>query len=116
MSEDCLYLNVFTPLSNGSQLLPVMIYIAGGNFQFLDASIPVYEAERFVNQTNVICVLIQYRLGVLGFYATGPGPNDINGNFGILDQRMAIAWAKANVRAFGGDPEQVFRSMISQFQ
>ena len=58
-----LYLNVITPLSNNSSLLPVMLYIAGGNFQFLDASIPVYEPQHFVNQTNVICVLIQYRLG-----------------------------------------------------
>ncbi|CAF2515172.1 unnamed protein product [Rotaria sp. Silwood2] len=107
MSEDCLYLNVFTPLSNDSSLLPVMLYIAGGNFQFLDASIPVYEPQHFVNQTNVICVLIQYRLGVLGFYATGPGPNDINGNYGILDQRIAIAWVKANIKAFGGNPNQV---------
>lgn len=63
MSEDCLYLNVFTPLSNDTSLLPVMLYIAGGNFQYLDASIPVYDSQRFVNQTNVICVLIQYRLG-----------------------------------------------------
>ncbi|CAF0973312.1 unnamed protein product [Rotaria sordida] len=107
MSEDCLYLNVFTPLSNDSSLLPVMLYIAGGNFQYLDASIPVYEPQHFVNQTNVICVLIQYRLGVLGFYATGPGPNDLNGNYGILDQRTAIAWVKANIKAFGGNPNQI---------
>ena len=100
-------MNVFVPLGSESQLLPVMIYIAGGNFQYLDASIPVYEAERFVNQTNVICVLIQYRLGVLGFYATGSGVNDISGNFGILDQRMAIAWTKTNIESFGGDPNQV---------
>lgn len=63
MSEDCLYLNVFTPLSNNSGPLPVMLYIAGGNFQYLGASIPVYEPQHFVNQTNVICVLVQYRLG-----------------------------------------------------
>lgn len=45
--------------------------------------------------------------GVLGFYATGQGPNDIKGNFGILDQRLAIAWTKANIDVFGGDPNQV---------
>ena len=45
--------------------------------------------------------------GVLGFYATGPGPNDINGNYGIVDQRVAIARVKANIKAFGGDPHQV---------
>jgi carboxylesterase type B len=67
MSEDCLYLNVFTPLSNNSGPLPVMLYIAGGNFQYLGASIPVYEPQHFVNQTNVICVLVQYRLGKTHF-------------------------------------------------
>lgn len=67
MSEDCLYLNVFVPLSNSSSLRPVMLYIAGGNFQYLDASIPVYDAQRLVNQTDVICVLIQYRLGSYNF-------------------------------------------------
>ncbi len=45
--------------------------------------------------------------GVLGFFATGTGPNDINGNYGILDQRLAIAWIKENIDAFGGDPNQV---------
>lgn len=44
---------------------------------------------------------------MLGFYGTGPGPNDINGNYGILDQRIAIAWVKANIQAFGGNPNQV---------
>lgn len=63
MSEDCLYLNVMTPLENSTSPWPVMLYIAGGNFQYLDASIPMYEPTHFVNQTNVICVLIQYRLG-----------------------------------------------------
>jgi carboxylesterase type B len=63
-SEDCLYLNIFTPRSaNGP--LPVMIFVPGGNFQYLDASIPVYESEHLVNTTNVIIALIQYRLGQL---------------------------------------------------
>jgi carboxylesterase type B len=128
MSEDCLYLNIFTPLSNGSlslSLLPVMIFIHDGHFQFGDASQSVYEAEHLVNTTNVIVALIQYRLGkyrlsslsvrehnnkkagVFGFLATGNGPNDIKGNYGILDQRLAIAWIKTNIDAFGGDPNEV---------
>ncbi|CAM4925072.1 unnamed protein product, partial [Rotaria socialis] len=106
-SEDCLYLNIFTPLQNNSSLLPVMIFIPGGNFQFLDASLVIYEADRFVNTTNVVCIFIQYRLGVLGFLATGTGPNDFKGNYGILDQRLAIAWIKSNIDAFGGDPNQI---------
>ncbi|CAF1482893.1 unnamed protein product [Adineta steineri] len=109
-SEDCLYLNIFTPrMTNSSSTspLPVMIFIPGGNFQYLDASIPVYESEHIVNSTNVIIALIQFRLGALGFLATGTGPNDITGNYGILDQRLAIAWIKANIAAFGGDPNQI---------
>ncbi|CAF1318651.1 unnamed protein product, partial [Rotaria magnacalcarata] len=106
-SEDCLYLNIFTPLQNNSSLLPVMIFIPGGNFQFLDASLVIYEADRFVNTTNVVCIFIQYRLGVLGFLATGTGSNDFKGNYGILDQRLAIAWIKSNIDAFGGDPNQI---------
>ena len=65
-SEDCLIMNVFTPLLNDTSTkirLPVMIFIPGGSFQFLDASIPPYNAQRMVNTTNVICVFVQYRLG-----------------------------------------------------
>ncbi|CAF1073213.1 unnamed protein product [Adineta steineri] len=109
-SEDCLYLNVFTPLStkqSHASPLPVMIFIPGGEFQYLDASLPSYNSEHLVNTTNVIVVFIQYRLGVLGFFATGTGPNDLRGNYGILDQRLAIAWIKANIDVFGGDPNQI---------
>lgn len=100
-----------------------MIFITGGNFQFLDASAPIYESERFVNTTNTILVFIQYRLGkcinkygngfmffslgILGFLATGTGAQDIKGNFGIQDQRLAIAWVKNNIAVFGGDPNEV---------
>ncbi|CAF2651667.1 unnamed protein product [Rotaria sp. Silwood2] len=109
-SEDCLYLNIFTPLTtlaSQSTPLPVMIFIPGGEFQHFDASASIYNAERLVNTTNVIVAFIQYRLGVLGFFATGTGPNDIKGNYGILDQRLAIAWIKANINAFGGDPNEI---------
>ncbi|CAF0914111.1 unnamed protein product [Didymodactylos carnosus] len=109
LSEDCLYLNIFTPLTNTSSNdpLPVMIFITGGNFQFLSASILIYESERFANSTNVITVFIQYRLGVLGFFATGNKDTDIKGNYGILDQRLALAWIKANIHSFGGNPDQI---------
>ncbi|UJR11664.1 hypothetical protein I4U23_015845 [Adineta vaga] len=110
MSEDCLYLNIFTPLSSNvssTHLLPVMLFIHGGDFQFGSASASIYESERLVNTTNIIIALIQYRLGVLGFLATGNGPYDIKGNYGILDQRLAITWVKDNINAFGGDPNQI---------
>jgi carboxylesterase type B len=65
MSEDCLYLNIFTPLLSNlsSGNLPVMIFIPGGDFQFSSASDPIYESERLVNNTNIIIALIQHRLG-----------------------------------------------------
>jgi para-nitrobenzyl esterase len=66
MSEDCLYLNIFTPLTSNlssTNLLPVMLFIFGGDFQFSSASDSVYESERLVNDTNIIIALIQYRLG-----------------------------------------------------
>ncbi|CAF3975929.1 unnamed protein product, partial [Rotaria sordida] len=110
MSEDCLYLNIFTPLSSNSlstSLLPVMIFIHGGHFQFGDASQSIYESGHLVNTTNIIIALIQYRLGVFGFLATGNGPNDLKGNYGILDQRLAIAWIKDNIDVFGGNPNEI---------
>ena len=103
-----------------------MIFIPGGNFQYSSASIAVYNADRFVNTTNVVCVFVQYRLGessvssmkyytpdfhsqlgILGFLATGNGSHELNGNYGIMDQRLAIAWIKSNIRLFGGDPNKV---------
>ncbi|CAF3418088.1 unnamed protein product [Rotaria socialis] len=110
MSEDCLYLNIFTPLiedSSRESLLPVMIVIHGGDFQFGWASQSIFESERLVNTTNVIIALIQYRIGALGFLATGNGPNDIKCNYGILDQRLAIAWIEANINTVGRDPNEI---------
>lgn len=62
-SEDCLFLNIFTPKLRPSALLPVMIFIPGGSFEELDASLPTYNSERLVNTTNVIVAFVQYRLG-----------------------------------------------------
>ncbi|CAF4623735.1 unnamed protein product, partial [Rotaria sp. Silwood2] len=107
MSEDCLYMNIFTPLNSVSSNLPVMIFIHGGNFQYSSASIAPYNADRFVNTTNVISVFIQYRLGILGFLAKNTSSNDLKGNYGLLDQQMAIAWVKSNINTFGGDPNKI---------
>lgn len=84
-----------------------MIFIPGGEFEVLDASLPSYNSERLVNTTDVVVAFVQYRLGALGFFATGPGPNDLRGNYGLLDQRLGVAWLKENIQAFGGDPNQV---------
>jgi len=55
----------------------------------------------------IILYIIYNNTGILGFLATGTGPDDLKGNYGILDQRLAIAWIKANINSFGGDPNQV---------
>ena len=108
MSEDCLYLNVFVPKTNISASKPVMLFIHGGNFQYTGANSPVHDGRYFSNNSDVLIVTIQYRLGALGWLVTGLGDNDIKGNLGLLDQRMAIKWVKENIASFGGDPDRVF--------
>lgn len=107
-----------------------MIFLPGGNFQYSSASILVYNADRFVNTSDVVCVFVQYRLGespvsslqdihtfclqlgILGFLATGNGSHELKGNYGILDQQLAIAWIESNIRSFGGDPNKVESNQI----
>lgn len=110
-SEDCLYLNVYTPINmstyndSGSQLLPVMFYIHGGQYQNGYGGGYLYNGTDITNLTNVITVTINYRLGILGFYW-----NDnygFEGNYGIEDQIMALKWVHNNIEYFGGDPSRV---------
>ena len=71
MSEDCLYLNIFTPLSSdipSTDLLPVMLFIHGGDFQFGAVTEAIYECELLVNNTNIVIALIQYRLGKIHYF------------------------------------------------
>jgi carboxylesterase type B len=96
-------LNVFVPKINNSNNKPVMLFIHGGNFEYLMA----HDGRHLSNISNAIVVAIQYRLGALGFLMTGRGDDDIKGNFGILDQRMAIKWVKDNIASFGGDLDKV---------
>ncbi|GAM26595.1 hypothetical protein SAMD00019534_097700 [Acytostelium subglobosum LB1] len=103
-SEDCLYLNVYTPLvTDNTELLPVMVFFPGGRFSMGAASTPLYDGGSFVNRSNVILVTTNYRLGVLGFLAT----DTIAGNFGFEDQLMSLQWVQANIKSFGGDPTRV---------
>ncbi|XP_055327579.1 acetylcholinesterase-like [Paramacrobiotus metropolitanus] len=102
MSEDCLYLNVFTP--NITELtFPVMVFIHGGGFYW--GASDIYPGHVLSASQGVVVVTFNYRLGALGFLSTG----DINspGNYGMLDQRMAIEWVKNNIRAFRGDPDRI---------
>ncbi|KYO32633.1 carboxylesterase 5A [Alligator mississippiensis] len=104
ISEDCLYLDVYTPASSNKEAkLPVMVWIHGGGFTLGGAS--AYDGSALTAYENVVVVIIQYRLGILGFLSTGD--EYIRGNWGLLDQVAALQWVKENIDTFGGDPESV---------
>jgi para-nitrobenzyl esterase len=108
VSEDCLYLNVWTPAHTPNDRLPVMVWIYGGAFAAGMTSIPVFDGTRFA-QKGVVLVSIAYRVGPFGFLATpqlgreGRG----SGNYGLLDMIAALQWVKKNIDNFGGDPSRV---------
>jgi len=108
-SEDCLYLNVWTPAADGNKR-PVMVWIHGGAYMIGSGSQAVYGGGRLAGRGDVVVVNINYRLGPLGFMnlneATG-GAIPATGNEGLLDQVAALAWVRDNIAAFGGDPGNV---------
>jgi para-nitrobenzyl esterase len=109
MSEDCLYLNIWSPGAD-QQKRPVMVYIHGGAFTLGSASDPWYDGTSFAARHNIVVVSLNYRLGILGFvYLKDLAGADAGytGNCGLLDQIAALHWVRENVSAFGGDPEQV---------
>ncbi|KAK2918303.1 carboxylesterase 3 isoform X1 [Channa argus] len=104
ISEDCLYLNVYTPAeAKQGDKLPVMVWIHGGGLTMGSAS--QYDGAPLAAYENIIMVIIQYRLGFLGFLSTGD--EHAQGNWGFLDQLAALRWVKKNIEAFGGDSESV---------
>ncbi|XP_044213363.1 cocaine esterase-like [Thunnus albacares] len=104
ISEDCLYLNIYTPANKAHDAkLPVMVWIHGGGFVLGSASI--YDGSALAAYQDVVVVLIQYRLGLLGFLSTGD--EHISGNFGLLDQVEALRWIQQHIHNFGGDPTSV---------
>uniref|UniRef100_A0A8W7Q476 Carboxylic ester hydrolase n=1 Tax=Anopheles coluzzii TaxID=1518534 RepID=A0A8W7Q476_ANOCL len=104
--ENCLYLNVYRPKGNGSAApLPVMVFIHGGGYFFGSADPQLYGPERILATKQVILVTLQYRLGVLGFLSTGDA--HATGNYGMLDQVLALRWVNRHISAFGGDPHAV---------
>jgi para-nitrobenzyl esterase len=109
-SEDCLYLNVWTPARSTDEALPVMVWIYGGGFQGGSASEPRQDGERLVRK-GVVVVSMNYRLGLFGFLAhpelTKESEHGASGNYGLMDQTAALRWVQANVARFGGDPGNV---------
>ncbi|KFP70258.1 Fatty acyl-CoA hydrolase precursor, medium chain, partial [Acanthisitta chloris] len=103
-SEDCLYLNVYTPISTETQQkLPVFVWIHGGGLIFGAAS--SYDGSALAAFDNVVVVTIQYRLGIVGYFSTGD--EHARGNWGYLDQVAALQWIQENIMHFGGDPGSV---------
>jgi len=110
VSEDCLYLNVWTPAHDSNEKLPVLVYFYGGGFQAGDGSEFRYDGASLA-QRGIVTVTISYRLNVFGFLAlpelAAESPEHATGNYGLLDQNAALRWVRQNIAAFGGDPNQV---------
>ncbi len=110
MSEDCLYLNVWTPAKSAGARLPVMVWIYGGSFLEGMTSQPVYDGTHLA-QKGVIVVSLAYRLGVFGFLAdpelSAESPLHVSGNQGLLDMIAGLKWVRRNITKFGGDPSRV---------
>jgi para-nitrobenzyl esterase len=109
-SEDCLYLNVWTPAKSPDDNIPVFVWIYGGGFNGGSTSIPTYSGENLAKK-DVVLVSIAYRVGQLGFMAhpelSAESPHHVSGNYGLLDMIAALKWIKKNIAAFGGAPNKV---------
>ncbi|MFA5267711.1 MAG: carboxylesterase family protein [Methanoregula sp.] len=110
MSEDCLYLNVWTPATSADEKLPVMVFIYGGAFGKIAGSMPLYNGTALAEK-GVVVVTTNYRVGALGFLAhpelDSESSNNVSGNYGLLDQIAAMQWVRKNIGEFGGDPSRV---------
>lgn len=110
MSEDCLYLNVWTPAHDAQAALPVLVYFYGGGFVGGDGSEHRYDGASLASR-GIVTVTVNYRLGVFGFLAlpelAAESPVHATGNYGLLDQNAALRWVKANIARFGGDPKRI---------
>jgi para-nitrobenzyl esterase len=110
MSEDCLYLNVWTPARDASDKLPVLVWFHGGAYVIGSGSEPGQDPTRLAGK-GLVVVTLNYRLGVFGFlshpWLAAEAPFHASGNYGLMDQIEALRWVKRNIAAFGGDPERV---------
>jgi len=110
VSEDCLYLNIWTAAKTSNERRPVIIYVFGGGFISGGGNVPIYDGEAIAKK-GVVYVTINYRVGVFGFLAH-PGlskesGHHSSGNYGLMDQIAALKWVQNNIAAFGGDPRNV---------
>ena len=110
MSEDCLYLNVWTPAKSAAERLPVLVYFFGGGFVAGDGSEPRYDGASMARK-GIVAITVNYRLGVFGFLAhpdlTRESAHHASGNYTLLDQSAALVWVRQNIAAFGGDPRKI---------
>ena len=110
MSEDCLYLNVWTPAKSASEKLPVLVYFYGGGFIAGDGSEGRYDGESMATK-GMVALTVNYRLDVFGFMAhpelTKESAHQSSGNYAYLDMAAALRWVQQNIAAFGGDPKRV---------
>lgn len=110
LSEDCLYLNLWTAAKRADEKRPVIVWIHGGAFVSGAGSCAVYDGTEMAKK-GIVFITINYRLGVFGFFShpelTAESPLKVSGNYGFLDQIAALQWVGKNVAAFGGDPQNV---------
>lgn len=110
MSEDCLYLNIWTPAVKPNDRLPVLVYFYGGGLIAGSGCEPRYDGESMA-RNGIVSVTVNYRLGIFGFFShpelTKESPNHSSGNYGYLDQAAALKWLKENIAVFGGDPDRI---------
>ncbi len=110
ISEDCLYLNVWTGAKSSNEKRAVIVWIYGGGFSSGGAGVPIYDGEAMAKK-GIVFVSINYRVGLFGFFAypelTKESGRNASGNYGLMDQLAALQWVHKNIAAFGGDPRNV---------
>jgi para-nitrobenzyl esterase len=110
ISEDCLYLNVWTGATSAKEKRAVIVWIYGGGFASGGSAVPIYDGEAMAKK-GIVFVSINYRVGIFGFFAhpelTKGSGNNASGNYGLMDQVAALKWVQKNIGEFGGDPGNV---------
>ncbi|OFI35707.1 hypothetical protein BFC17_12740 [Alteromonas lipolytica] len=110
VSEDCLYLNVWTPAQKAADNLPVVVWIHGGGFSYGSTAMSLFDGTA-IAERDVVFVSIAYRLGPLGFFShpelSAESEHNASGNYALMDQVAGLKWVQENIAAFGGDPQKV---------